>query len=454
MNGLSQTLPVTSDDLRSQLRTLFTDTLNRVQIMTELQQTVRCDDGVLTVGELRYRLAEFDRIVLVSIGKASVPMCNYFVQTLQPELANSQKLEGIAVGSALSYELPPQIRFFHGSHPVPDASSRNAAAEIMRLLNSLDERSLVLFLISGGGSAMVEQPMPEISVEETAAFYRGLLHSGLSIVEMNALRKHFSAVKGGRLAEAAGAATQCTVLVSDVPDGFPHMVSSGPTLPDPSTREECAQLLRSHNLERMLPAAAVEYLLGGHGKETPKESSAIFDRARWVCLLSNEHLLRCAAARAEMDGYTVVIDNCCDDWPYRKAAEYLLGRLRELARVHERVCLLSGGEVSVEVSGAAGTGGRNQHFALYCATQLDEYFQGQSVAVLSAGSDGIDGNSASAGAVVDGTTMQRTRDLGIDPMAVLLHYDSGSLFEALGDAIVTGPTGNNLRDIRMLVSTR
>ncbi|HEY0306770.1 MAG TPA: DUF4147 domain-containing protein [Acidobacteriaceae bacterium] len=441
--------------MRLQLRQIFAETMEQVQVTKALQHAVRCVNGVLRIGELQYTLADFDRIVVVSIGKAAVPMCDYFAQMLQPELAKRQQLEGVIVGSELLHRTPAKIRYFHGSHPVPDESSRAAAVEIMGLLHTLNARSLVFFLISGGGSAMVEHPLdPSISVEQTAAFYQGLLHSGLSIVEMNVLRKHFSAVKGGRMAEAAGAATQCTVLVSDVPEGELHMVSSGPTLPDPSTLEECSKLIRARKLENVLPGVVIDYLRGKSCRETPKATSAVFERAHWICLLSNERLLESAAALAKEQGYTVVIDNSCDDWEYRKAADYLLRKLKELSEQHEQVCLLSGGEIAVEIHGRAGVGGRNQHFALYSATQLDEYFRGQNIGILSAGSDGVDGNSSAAGAVADISTIRRAKKLGIDPTVILQQFDSGNLFEKLGDAIVTGPTGNNLRDIRMLLSVR
>lgn len=449
----TQSLMEQASDVRAELRGMFAAALEDMQVAKELQRTVRCVGGILQIAELQYRLANFERVVLISIGKAAAPMCNYFAQVLQPELAPHQQLEGVTVGNVLSERLPTGIRYIQGGHPVPNADSRKAAVEIMSLLRTLNERSLALFLISGGGSAMVEQPLgQDVTVEETAAFYKGLLHSGLTIVEMNTLRKHFSAVKGGRMAEAAGAATQCTVLLSDVPENALDMVSSGPTLPDASTCEDCSQMIAARKLEQVLPLAAVESLRSCDCKETPKEGSPLFAKARWVCLLSNTRLLESAALLAEKQGYTVVVDNSCDDWPYRKAADYLLQRLQQLAQEHTRVCLLSGGEVAVEIRGRAGMGGRNQQFALYCATRLSEYFDGQGVGILSAGSDGIDGNSAAAGAVVDWTTMQRAKGLGVDPATALREFDSGSLFSELGDAIVTGPTGNNLRDIRMLVS--
>jgi glycerate 2-kinase len=428
--------------MRTDLRAIFAEAMQRAQVATELALQVRCVDGELRVGELRYRLRDFDRVALVSIGKAAVPMCGYFAGILRGEI----DCVGIAVGPVAEAELPVGIRYLRGGHPLPNESSFAAATAILEMLRGLDERALVLFLVSGGGSAMVELPIdPTVTLEEMRAFHLGLIHSGLSIVEMNALRKHVSAVKGGRLAVAAGAATQCTVLVSDVPEGSGDRVSSGPSLPDPSTLDDCAGLIAG------MQGSVIDLLRSGVCPETPKPGDAAFARARWMTLLSNERLLEHAATAAERRGYAVTIDNACDDWDYAQAAAYLLERLRGLAEPRERVCLISGGELLVTIAGDAGEGGRNSHFALECALTMDGYFPDRGVAGLSAGSDGIDGNSAAAGAVVDGTTLARAREAGIDPAMALDEFNSAELFRVLGDDVVTGPTGNNLRDVRILL---
>jgi hydroxypyruvate reductase len=182
-------------------------------------------------------------------------------------------------------------------------------------------------------------------------------------------------------------------------------------------------------------------------EETPKPDDPAFQRSRWWTVLSNASLLESAKAEAERQGFLVQVDNSCDDWDYVRAADYLLARLRELRRKAERVCLLSGGEVTVKVTNG-GVGGRNQQFALACAQRM----AGESITVLSAGTDGIDGNSCAAGAVVDGTTMARAQAHGLDAAEALAKFDAYPFLDALGDAIVTGPTGNNLRDLRILLA--
>jgi len=183
-------------------------------------------------------------------------------------------------------------------------------------------------------------------------------------------------------------------------------------------------------------------------EETPKSDDPAFIRARWWTILSNSALLQAAELEAERQGFAVEIDNTCDDWDYAKAADYLLERLRNLRRENERVCLLSGGEVTVRVENGGGIGGRNQQFALHCAAKI----AGENICVLSAGSDGIDGNSLAAGAIVDGTTVDRAKSRGLDVFNHLARFDAEPLFQSLGDAIVTGPTGNNLRDLRILLA--
>jgi hydroxypyruvate reductase len=183
-------------------------------------------------------------------------------------------------------------------------------------------------------------------------------------------------------------------------------------------------------------------------EETPKSDDPAFVHARWWPVLSNSTVLKAAATKAAAQGFAVEVDNSCDDWDYAKAADYLLKRLRELRRGVSRACLISGGEVTVKVEGKSGAGGRNQHFALHCAQKI----AGENITVLSAGTDGIDGNSTAAGAVADGTTVERARAAGLDPAASLAAFDAFPLFERLDDAIITGPTGNNLRDLRVLIA--
>jgi hydroxypyruvate reductase len=305
-----------------------------------------------------------------------------------------------------------------------------------------------MFMLSGGGSSMVEKPIDdEMSLDDLIATYRALVLSGAPIAEINAIRKHLSSVKGGRLAQAAFQAQQVSLLVSDVPDSAPDALASGPTMPDSTSAEDCYRIAEKYDLLPQFPSSSRELFERRALDETPKSDDRAFYRSRWWTILSNQTAVDQAKAAAEKAGFVVYVDNSCDDWDYERAAEYLLKRLRELRKDAERVCLISGGEVTVKVRNG-GTGGRNQQFALQCAHQI----AGENITVLSAGTDGIDGNSPAAGAVVDGSTMMRVQTRGKDVVTALQTFNAYPLFAALGDAIETGPTGNNLRDLRVLLA--
>jgi hydroxypyruvate reductase len=252
-------------------------------------------------------------------------------------------------------------------------------------------------------------------------------------------------VKGGRLAQAAYPAQQVSLLVSDVPDNTPDALASGPTMPDSTTAEECYALATKYGLLEQFPPSVRELFHRRVLAETPKSGDPAFQRSRWWTVSSNAAVLDACKTEAQRQGWAVEIDNSCDDWDYACAADYLLSRLREMRKKSARACLISGGEVTVRVTNG-GTGGRNQQFALACAQKIAD----QKITVLSAGTDGIDGNSSAAGAVVDGTTISRARAKALDPEDFLKGFDAYPFFDALGDAVVTGPTGNNLRDLRIL----
>ena len=435
---------------RAMLREIFSETVEAIDVSEVFIQAVSYENGWLHLADLRFRLADFARVLVIAIGKAAVPSAEIVLTTLA---AGDVLFKAIVVGPGEMRAQPCAIERWQGSHPLPDASARDAASRIIDALRSTDAQDLVIFLISGGASAMVELPLdPDVTVEETAAFYSALVHSGLSIAEMNTLRKHASAVKGGRLAELSSDATKCTLLVSDVPEGMVDVIGSGPTLPDSSTRQQCWELMRLPQLRDRLPERPRTLLENPDLPETPKQTAECFRNAESRIVLSTATMLTHAAQSCERRGFHVVVDNTCDDWDYRAAADYLLERLRKLSTEHPRVCLLSGGEVLVNVGNEHGTGGRNQQFALYCAARLGTI--PADAAVLSVGTDGVDGNSPAAGAVVDGTTVERATRAGLSVEEALTRFDAYPLFAEIGDAIVTGPTGNNVRDLRILVAER
>ena len=438
--------------MRDTARDIFSAALQNASIASAFSRHVHCERGVLRICEDLYDLNSYSRVFVVSIGKAAHTMAT----ALEAQVGS--RLEGIVASSVdpaseafVSPSSAGQVRgfrYFRGGHPTPTAESIQAAEAILKSLGALDSASLVIFMLSGGGSSIVEKPIDdEISLPDLVTTYRALVHSGAPIAEINAIRKHLSAVKGGRLAQAAYPAQQVSILVSDVPDSTPDALASGPTMPDSSTVEDCYRIAEKYGLLQQVPHSTRELFEHHALEETPKSDDPIFHRARWWPVLSNQTAIEETSIAAERAGFIVHVDNSCDDWDYERAVEHLLGRVRELKKQFSPVCLISGGEVTVKVNNG-GVGGRNQQFALACAAKI----AGENITVLSAGTDGVDGNSSAAGAVVDGSTSERASTRGLDARAALEQFDAYPLFSALGDAIEIGPTGNNLRDLRILLA--
>jgi hydroxypyruvate reductase len=357
--------------------------------------------------------------------------------------------QGLVVDPSPSPHQVPGYRYFAGGHPQPNSESVRAAEAILKSLAALDQHSLALFMVSGGGSAAVESPVDdEISLPDLVATYKALVLSGAPIARINAIRKHLSSVKGGRMAQAAHPAQQVSILVSDVPENALDSLASGPTMPDSTTTDECYHIAADYRMLESFPASVRELFERHALEETPKKDDPAFYRSRWWKVLSSETAEQAAADAARRQGFTVEVDHSGDDWDYARAADYLLDRLRALRQKSERVCLISGGEITVKVPAQSGQGGRNQHFALYCAQKI----AGEDITVLSAGTDGIDGNSPAAGALTDGNTVNRARAAGLDPEEYLNAFNSYEFFERLGDTVHTGPTGTNVRDLRILIA--
>ncbi len=430
-------------DMPATAREIFQRVLSEASIEKAFTRNVHYERSVLRIGDDLHDLQSYSRVLAVSFGKAGHRMAECLAQQL------GTTVQGIIADPNPQPAQLQGYRYFAGSHPQPNQESVRAAEAILKSLGALNGQSLVIFMISGGGSSVVEKPVDsEIALPDLVTTYKTLVLSGAPIAEINVVRKHLSAVKGGRMARAAQGTQQVSILVSDVPENALDSLASGPTMPDSSTVEDCYRIAREYSMLQEFPASVRE-LFDRHAlEETPKKNDVAFARSRWWTVLSNATAERAAAAAAAEHGFAVEIDHSCDDWDYAKAADYLLARIRRLQREVSRACIVSGGEVTVKVGGNAGTGGRNQHFALYCAQKI----AGENIAVLSAGTDGIDGNTPAAGAVADGTTVERARLAGLDVADHLRGFNSYPLFEKLGDAIQTGPTGNNVRDVRVLMA--
>ncbi len=474
------------DALHSTATDIFTGALKACNIASAFDRRLRFEGSRLErllpdgSGPSTIELSSFKRIFVVALGKAAVPM----LDTLLDRMKRRKGLRGICC----SYEVPRRrnwrFRYFEGGHPLPNEDTFAAARATLAMLKKARKDTLIIFLISGGGSAMFDLPLDsQITLEDTQAFHQALLASGAPISEINTLRKQFSAVKGGRLAMAAPDAAKVSLLLPDVPLRSLDALSSGPTSPDHSTVDDVRELLARYELLPKFPASVRAFFERKDLPESPGNKSwrppffpklsrggaapvrrvtasasmsgedDAFRDSVFEILLSSHDLGENARALAEKAGYFTVIDNSCDDWDYAEAARYLLERFHSLRAQHPRVCLISVGEVTVTMDRTPGAGGRNQQFVMACALELEKY-QGERLTVLSAGSDGIDGNTQVAGALADPSTVTRAHAFGFHLKQSLATFDACPMFSALGDAVVTGPTGQNLRDLRLLIAER
>ena len=429
--------------MRAQARAIFDHALSECSIPRAFSRHIQYDGGALRLDDAIYDLASFARILVISIGKAGHTMAEALAGIVRAGLT------GIVAAPDPPDHPVHGFRYFCGGHPLPNQESLRAADAILDLLRTSSPSTLVIYCISGGASAIAEKPIREdISLPEVVETYQALVHSGAPIAEINAIRKHLSALKGGRLAKAAYPAVQASILVSDVPDRSLDALASGPTMPDSTTVADCHAIAAQYGLLQRFPPAVRVLFDERHLQETPKPGDPAFEHSRFFTVLSNTTAQRAAMECAASAGFAVEIDNSCDDWDYQRAADHLLDHLRELRRNRPRICLISGGEVTVKVGDGSGIGGRNQQFVLYCAQKI----AGEPITVLSAGTDGIDGNSPAAGAVVDGTTLERAAQKGLDVSEALAEFNGFPLLTVLDDAIMTGPTGNNVRDLRILLA--
>jgi hydroxypyruvate reductase len=483
---MSPTSDSALDFLHATATEFFTGALDACNIGSAFDRRIRFEGDTLHrqlpdgSGPDSINLSQYKRIFVVALGKAAGPM----LEVLLDRMKRRKGLRGICCTSYLPKKRNWRFRYFEAGHPLPNEDSFAAARAALAMVKKARKDTLIFFLISGGGSAMFDLPLdPKISLEDTIAFHESLLACGAPINEINTLRKHFSAVKGGRLAMAAPDALKVSLLLPDVPLRALDALSSGPTTPDHSTVDEVHEILEKYSLLRKLPAQIRAFFErtdlpespGNKGWRPPFFPKAIrngavqprlmtsalsmngedgaFRDSVFEILLSSHDLVENTRALAQKAGYFVAVDNSCDDWDYADAARYLLNRFHDLRASHRRLCLISAGEVTVTMDRTPGAGGRNQQFALACAIELAHH-PGEMLTVLSAGSDGIDGNTQTAGAVADPTTVARAVAFGFDPEHSLTTFNACPLFTALGDAVVTGPTGLNLRDLRLLISDK
>jgi glycerate 2-kinase len=421
---------------------IFSESLAAVDIRRAMLRKIQFRNGCLHLGERQIPVENPPRVV--AFGKAATRMAASLCEVL------AGKIEaGVVVTPVEPVRKLARFQYFTGGHPYPTQGSLDGAAAALELISGLKPDDLVIFLISGGGSAVFEKPLDAaINLADLVAFNRALVTSDLPIEQINVLRKHISAVKGGRLAIAASPARQVTVFISDVPEATPSMVASGPTMWDESTSEQSYALAEEHGLLAKFPPRIRNHFQQRTLQETPKPGSLTFPNSTYLCLLSSKDAVEAAKKAAGDLGFHAEIEPGVWDASYTQVADTALESLEQCAKAHPgaSVCVVLGGEVTCPVTGP-GVGGRNLSFALYAAQKIS----GSRRVVLSAATDGRDGNSPSSGAVADGNTVLRARALGLDPVRYLKQSDAYHFFRTLGDTIETGFTENNVRDLRLLM---
>ena len=408
--------------------------------------------NILRVADRSWNLDEVTRIVLIAVGKAAVPMAQAAVDAI-----GDGPLTGIVVtkgGHATQHTLPGTLRVIEAGHPVPNEAGLAAANAIADVLTTTTTRERVLLLLSGGASALLPSPVNGISLKDLQIVTEQFLRAGAAIGEINAVRKHLSRLSGGQLARLAQPAPVVALILSDVVGDPLDVIASGPTAPDPTTYAEAQTILAQYDLVEQLPPSVLMHLEKGADKyiaETPKPGDSVFANVVNVIVGSNRQAALAAIAEAENLGYNTLLLTTFMEGEAREIAKVTAALAKDIRThgnpVKRPACVVWGGETTVTVRGK-GKGGRNQELALAAALAIEGL---PNVALLALATDGTDGPTDAAGAIVDGHTAESAREAGWDPIATLADNNTYPLLDAVGALLRTGPTGTNVNDITVLL---
>ena len=435
--------------MRNDARTIFGAALEAADPRASIRRTMRLEGQALRIADVSYDLGAFSRVLVVGAGKASAQMASAVEDVLGDRVS-----DGI-VNTKYGHKVPlRRIEVNECGHPVPDEAGIAGTERIIRLLCGADEGTLVLFVISGGGSALMPAPAEGITLAEKQETTRQLLACGATINEQNAIRKHLSKIKGGQLARIAFPATIVSLILSDVIGDPLYVIASGPTAPDESRFSTCLEILRKYGMEDRVPKNVLRRMRDGEAgeiPETPKPGEEALSRCRNLVVGSNQLAVSAARETARGLGYNSLVLSTRVQGEAREVAKVLSAIGKEVSSsgvpIPKPACLICGGETTVTVRGG-GKGGRNQELALSAAVEIDGW---PGLVVFSGGTDGTDGPTDAAGAIADGETVQRARRKGIRAEQYLKENDSYRFFERLGDLLMTGPTGTNVMDVALIM---
>jgi len=396
----------------------------------------------------KYSEGNYKKVVVIGFGKAACPMAKAAEELLPVD-------DGIVItkyGHCADNFKPEKIRVSEAGHPVPDKNGLRAANELSGLVRDLDRDVFVVCLVSGGGSALLASPIKGITLDEKRIVTELLLKAGADIYELNTVRKHISGVKGGRLAQILYPSRVVSLLLSDVMGDKLDVIASGPTVPDSSTYRDAMNVIQKYALSEKIPVNVLKIIekgIEGQIPETPKKGEGVFENVDNIIVGSNRIALEAARDKAESLSMSAEILSSDLAGEAREAGLWLAEKALEVrnSKPHKKICLISGGETTVTVRGS-GTGGRNTELALAAAIALDGE---KAITLLSAGTDGTDGPTDAAGAVIDGESIQKAGKLGLDAEEYLGNNDSYPFFKATGDLLITGPTGTNVMDVQVIL---
>ena len=434
-------------DLNKEAMSIFLETAKSLSPAAVINERIALQGNVLLADREQIRLSDYTEIILIGFGKASISMGSVLEEKLGRRIT-----KGVLV-TPRRPTVKVNSEVIIAGHPLPDSNSLIAGEAIINALRSCGEQSLVIFLISGGGSALVESPLfEEITLEDIKDLNRILINCGASIHEINTVRKHLSKVKGGRLGFLTKDSKCIALYISDVNQGDMRSIASNPLLPDDLTLEDFFRVIEKFGLAKKLPPSISSLVLERQIPGLPRWVESEERRQVNIMLIENSDALRVAGEFARNLGYETRVDYKNVEGEYKSIARELILELANLQEAHanKKVCVISGGEVSCPVSGR-GIGGRNQEFVLYAASLLSTSGMDNAV-ILSCGTDGIDGNSIATGAILSADAIRHTSERGIDLNSYFQANDSHSFFHEFGGLVVTGPAGNNIRDLRILVA--
>ncbi len=435
--------------MRADAQKIFKAGLTAADPSAAIARTCRIDDDRLIIGNQRFDLKTVQRMIVVGAGKATAVMAKAIEAILSDRID-----DGIISVKYGHTEVLQHIDTIEANHPVPDQNGVDASRRILALALEAQKQDLVICLLSGGGSALLALPAGDLTLADKQETTNLLLACGATIHEINAVRKHLSAIKGGRLAQAAAPARIVTLILSDVVGDDLDVIASGPTVPDQSTFADCMAVIERYDLFSKLPRRVHDHMacgLSGKIEESPKSDSHQWTHTANVIVGSNRLALEACSHQAENQGYTPVLLSCLLEGEARNIAQMHAAIAKEILASGRPVCapacLLSGGETTVTLKGN-GRGGRNQEFALATALAIDG---SPYIVSLNAGTDGTDGPTDAAGAVADHTTAARSRTAGLDIRRHLSNNDAYPFFKKLGDLVMTGPTGTNVMDLNIIL---